>query len=166
MKTTDKKSDSSESPFHGNVAIVAAQWHRNIVDRLVEGAQTSFRKAGVPASAIHLHWVGGSFELPQAVSKLARSGHYAAIVPIGCIIRGETAHFEYIAQAVFLGLDAVGRETGVPVSLAVLTVDNVAQALARAGGDQGNKAEEAAEAAMGLARLFDEVENGKPVPGA
>lgn len=160
MQTIDKKEISLEGKEFGPVAIVAAQWHKSIIDRLVEGAHGVLSKAGVPADQVHLHWAAGSYELPQTVNALAKSGRYKAIVPIGCIVRGETPHFDYLSQAVFHGLDQVGRETGVAVSLAVLTVDNVEQAVERAGGKHGNKGEEAATAALELARLLKEVQNG------
>lgn len=164
MQTQDKKEFFSEGKHRGPVAIVAAQWYKTVIDRLIEGARTALRKAGVPANEIDLFWVAGSFELPQAAEALARTGRYRAIIPIGCIVRGETPHFDYIARSVFHGLDAVGRTTGVAVSLAVLTVDNAEQAIERSGGKHGNKGEEAAEAALELARLLSEVRDGKPVP--
>jgi 6,7-dimethyl-8-ribityllumazine synthase len=164
MQTKDRKELSSDYQHEGPVAIVAAQWHRSIIDRLVEGARTALRKKGVPADAIHLFWVPGSFELSQATEALARSGRYKAIVPIGCIVRGETAHFDYLAQSVFTGLDQVGRQTGVAVALAVLTVDTVEQAMERSGGKHGNKGEEAASAALDLSRLLMEVKDGKSLP--
>jgi 6,7-dimethyl-8-ribityllumazine synthase len=164
MQTTDRK-ESAPGTAVGPVAIVAAQWHKTVIDRLVEGARNALRKGGVPGEDIHLYWAAGSFELPQSVEALARTGRYRAIVPIGCIVRGETAHFEYLARSVFSGLDHVGRSTGVAVSLAVLTCDNVEQAMERSGGKHGNKGEEAATAALDLARLLSEVKRGKPISG-
>jgi 6,7-dimethyl-8-ribityllumazine synthase len=162
MQTQDKHAPSTDRSYEGPVALVAAKWHRAVIDRLIEGARTALRKAGVPENEIHLHWIPGSFELPQAVEALARGGRYKAIVPIGCIVRGETPHFEFIARSVFLGLDQVGRSTGVAVSLAVLTVETVAQAMERSGGKEGNKGEEAAAAALELSRLIMEARDGKP----
>jgi 6,7-dimethyl-8-ribityllumazine synthase len=166
MFTQDRNELTPKPGLAGPVAIVAAQWHKTVTDRLIEGARGALRKAGVPAEQIHLFWAAGSFELPQSVHALARTGKYRAIVPIGCIVRGETAHFDYLAQSVFQGLDQAGRATGVAVSLAVLTVDNVEQALERSGGKHGNKGEEAAAAALELARLLAEVQDGKPLPRA
>jgi 6,7-dimethyl-8-ribityllumazine synthase len=165
MLTKDRK-EAPPSPGIGPVAIVAARWHQTVIDRLVEGAYGTLRKAGIPENQIHIHWAAGSFELPQTAQVLARSGRYRAIIPIGCIVRGETVHFDYLAQSVFQGLDQVGRSTGVAVSLAVLTCDNVEQAMERSGGKHGNKGEEAATAALGLARLLAEVKSGKPFAGA
>jgi 6,7-dimethyl-8-ribityllumazine synthase len=166
MQTSDKKGGSARAVSGKPVALVAAQWHRSIIDRLIEGARQTLLKGGVTADAIEVHWVPGSFELPQAVSALAKTGRYQAIVPIGCIVRGETAHFDFISQSVFQGLDQVGRETGVAVSLAVLTVETIEQAIERAGGKFGNKGEEAADAALDLSRLLTEVQHGKPVARA
>jgi 6,7-dimethyl-8-ribityllumazine synthase len=161
MLTTDRKESSPAAV--GPVAIVAAQWHKTVIDRLIEGARGALRKAGVTDSDIHLYWAAGSFELPQTVQALARTGRYRAIVPVGCIVRGETAHFDYLAQSVFAGLDQAGRATGVAVSLAILTVETVEQAMERSGGRHGNKGEEAAVAALDLARLLSEVQGGKPI---
>ncbi|MFH1263573.1 MAG: 6,7-dimethyl-8-ribityllumazine synthase [Pseudomonadota bacterium] len=166
MNTNDKTKVPARAVSGKPVALVAAQWHRSVVDRLIEGARQTLLKAGLPSDGIELHWVPGSFELPQAVSALAKTGKYQAIIPIGCIVRGETAHFDFIAQSVFTGLDQVGRETGVAVSLAVLTVETLEQAIERAGGKCGNKGEEAADAALDLARLLMEARNGKPVARA
>jgi 6,7-dimethyl-8-ribityllumazine synthase len=166
MQTQDRKSPSSGQRPLGPVAIIAAAWHKSVIDRLVEGARGALLKAGVPVDQIHLYWAAGSFELPQTALALARSGRYRAIVPIGCIVRGETPHFEYLARSVFRGLDDVGRTTGVAVSLGVLTVDNVEQAMERSGGKHGNKGDEAATAALELARLLEEVQRGQSFQGA
>src|SRR5262245_32450113 len=94
-------------PSNVRVAIVASQYHQEIVSRLVEGAKATCTDLG--ASSIDIFWVPGAFELPQAAQALAESGRYDSIVPLGCLIRGETMHFDYIARTVANGLDTVGR---------------------------------------------------------
>lgn len=135
------------------VAVIVSRWNDQVTTRLANGAKQALLEAGIPERQIELFYVPGAFELPQAAQAIAQSGNYAAIVPIGCLIRGETFHFDLICQAVGTGLDAVGRSTGVPVTLGVLTVDKLEQAMDRAGGRYGNKGAEAALAALELVAL-------------
>jgi 6,7-dimethyl-8-ribityllumazine synthase len=149
----------------GRVAVVASRYHEEITSKLVAGAKRA--AAEFKAAGVDVLWVEGAYELPQAARLAALSGRYEAVVPIGCVIRGETSHFKYIARAVAVGLDAAGRDTGVPVSFGVLTVDDRKQARARAGGKLGNKGEEAARAALSLALLTKELSgHGKPAKSA
>ncbi len=155
MNKTRGLGEIKVSSRFGNVAIIASRWNEVVTKRLVEGASKTLLSAGVAEEAIDLYWVSGSYELSQAASRLAKTKKYRAIVPLGCLIRGETVHFDVIARMVAVALDAVGRETGVAVSFGVLTVDTLEQALARSGGDQGNKGEDAARAAVELALLTE-----------
>jgi 6,7-dimethyl-8-ribityllumazine synthase len=142
--------DASRAPSRAHVAVLATRWNENVVERLLAAAITTLDAAG----ATHeLFRVPGSFELPQIARRLARSGRFDAIVPLGCVIRGDTPHFEYIARAVTDGLLQLSLEESTPIVFGVLTCDSVAQALDRAGGAEGNKGAEAAAAALELAAL-------------
>jgi 6,7-dimethyl-8-ribityllumazine synthase len=136
-------------------AIVAGRFHRDVVERLVEGALAEFgRGGGVPAD-VGVHWVDGSFELPVVLDRLAATGGFDALVALGCIVRGETPHFDHVATAATTGCEAVARTRGVPVGFGVLTVDDHAQAMARAGGAHGDKGAEAMHAALSTARVLE-----------
>jgi 6,7-dimethyl-8-ribityllumazine synthase len=132
------------------VAVVAAQWHEQVMAGLVDGATRGLAACGVEDSL--LVRVPGSFELPVAAARLARSG-YDAVVALGVVVRGSTPHFEYVCQAATLGLTQVAVETGVPVGFGVLTCDDDAQALDRAGlpGSHEDKGYEATLAAVATA---------------
>jgi 6,7-dimethyl-8-ribityllumazine synthase len=129
------------------VAVVAAQWNADIVDRLLDGAVRALTQRGVARERIVVVRVPGAWELPQAALALAREQRYAAIVALGCVIRGDTAHFELIAHESARGLMDVALRHDIVVANGVLACDNEQQALARAGGAVGNKGEEAALAA-------------------
>ena len=148
------------SPPTGRFAIVAAKFNRALVDRLVDGALGAFQKAGVRESAIDLVRVPGSFEIPLVCQELAAAGKYAAIVALGAVIRGDTDHYAFVCQAVTQGVLDANLATGVPVIFGVLTCETEEQALARAGGAEGNKGADAALAAIEMANLL------KKLPGA
>ncbi|WP_122262856.1 6,7-dimethyl-8-ribityllumazine synthase [Ornithinimicrobium cerasi] len=130
------------------VAVVAASWHTTVMDGLLEGARRGLADAGV--SEVTEIRVPGSFELPVACARLARTGRYDAIVALGVVIRGGTPHFDYVCSAATEGLTRVSVDTGVPVGLGVLTCDDEDQALDRAGlpGSSEDKGHEAATAAV------------------
>lgn len=131
------------------IAIVASRFNAEITDRLIVGAQEALRGL----AEVTLYHVPGAFEIPLAAKRAALSRRFDAIVAIGCVIRGETAHFEYISHVASTGIAQVGLETGVPVTFGVLTVDTDEQAMARSvpGGD--NKGYHAAQAAVEMARI-------------
>lgn len=131
--------------------MVAARFNERISKKLVEGALHAFGASGVEADAVEIHWVPGSFELPQAAGMLARSRRYAAIVCVGCVIRGQTPHFEHVAREAAAGIQRVALETGVPTTYGVVTALTEEQALERAGGAVANRGEEAAHAALEMA---------------
>jgi len=133
------------------VAIVAARFNDDIVSRLVVGARDELARHGCDVA--ETIWVPGAFEFPVVAARLAASG-YEAVVTLACIIRGGTPHFEYVSTAVTTGCEAVARNSGHPVGFGVLTVDDRDQALARAGGDEGNKGAEAAQAAVETALVL------------
>jgi len=132
------------------VAIVAAQWHTQVMDGLVAGAQRAVKDSGVTDSVVIR--VPGSFELPVAALRAAQSG-YDAVVALGVVIRGDTPHFEYVCQAATAGLSQVAVTTGIPIGFGLLTCDNDPQALDRAGlpDSREDKGYEAAQAALATA---------------
>lgn len=135
------------------VGLVAARFNEVIVRPLVDGAVDCLRRHGVGEDDLELAWVPGAFEIPLVARRLAESGRFDVIVALGCVVRGQTAHFDYVAdQAAEVG--AVGLATGVPVMFAVLTTETWEQAVDRAGGKMGNKGWEAALAAIETARLL------------
>jgi len=140
------------------LAVVVARFNHLITVRLLEGSVRELTARGCAPGDLHVAWVPGAFEIPLAARALARSGRYAAIVTLGVVIRGGTPHFDYVCRAVTDGVRDVMRDTGVPVAFGVLTTDDVEQALARAGGAEGNKGEEAARAALEMAHLVRAVE--------
>ncbi|WP_217912995.1 6,7-dimethyl-8-ribityllumazine synthase [Miltoncostaea marina] len=138
------------------MAAVVAGFHRDLAERLLEGARARLAEAGLPEGHLEDHWVPGAFELPLAARSLALRRRYAGIVALGVVIRGETAHFDHICHAASTGLMAVGLETGVPCAFGVLTTEDRAQAEARSGGDKGNAGSDAADAAVVMANLLAE----------
>jgi 6,7-dimethyl-8-ribityllumazine synthase len=153
----EKKSLTSDQKNKFNVAIVSSTWHTEIVQHLVEGAKTECLNSGIQEQNIHYFSVAGAYELPQMIEKLARSKKFHALIPVGCVIRGETNHYELIVQTIAAAFDHIGRAHQVPVSFGVLTVENPSQAYERIGGAKGNKGVEAAIAALGLASEFERV---------
>jgi 6,7-dimethyl-8-ribityllumazine synthase len=132
--------------------LVASRFNRLVVERLVDGARSVLEEAGVEEDALDLVWVPGAWELPWAAAR-AVDGGYDAVVALGCVIRGETPHFDYICEAATRGLGELTVKSEVPVTLGLLTCDTADQARERAGGSHGNKGAEAAEAALELADL-------------
>ena len=138
------------------VAIVASRWNDFIVSRLISGAIDALERLGASEDAITVIRVPGSFELPLAIKRVALSGNYDALICLGVIIRGDTSHNEYIASEVFKGVAQISLETQKPISLGVVTTDNLEQAIDRAGAKSGNKGFEAAMSAVEMANLFME----------
>ena len=137
------------------IAVVAARFNEMITGRLVEGALASIAKHGVAEADVDVAWVPGAFEIPLVASRMARTGRYAAVICLGAVIRGDTAHFELVANESARGIAQVALDTGVPIIFEVLATEDLAQAEARAGGAHGNKGWEAAEAALEMAWLLD-----------
>jgi 6,7-dimethyl-8-ribityllumazine synthase len=136
------------------IAIVAARFNDHVTKLLLDGALEVLGAHGVPAAAVPVSWVPGAFELPLTAQALASSGECDAVVCVGCVIRGETPHFDYVAGACASGLARVALDTGIPVAFGVLTTDDLGQALARAGGVVGNKGAEAATTAIEMVALL------------
>jgi 6,7-dimethyl-8-ribityllumazine synthase len=137
------------------IGVVAARFNQIVTARLVEGARSAFAKHGVADDDVDVVWVPGAFEIPLVAARLARSARYDAIVCLGAVIRGDTSHFDLVANESARGIAQVALDTGVPVIFEVLATDDLAQAEARAGGAHGNKGWEAAEAALEMAGVLD-----------
>ena len=135
-------------------AIVASRWNPRIVDALVEGARRAFAAQGVAEAALDVIRVPGAWEIPQAAARIALGGKHAAIVALGCVVRGDTRHYEHVADECAAGLMRVALDSGVPVLNGVLAVERFDDAQARAGGARGNKGEEVALAALEMADLL------------
>jgi 6,7-dimethyl-8-ribityllumazine synthase len=135
-------------------AIVVARFNEFISTRLLHGAVDALTRHGADADLLTQVWVPGSFEIPLAAQKLASTGRYAAVICLGCVIRGQTPHFEYIASEVAKGVAQAGLTTGVPVTFGVITADSLEQAVERAGAKHGNKGADAAVAAIEMANLM------------
>jgi 6,7-dimethyl-8-ribityllumazine synthase len=144
-----------EAIAHGRkVAVVAARFNDFIVTSLLKGATAAWLERGGPAEDLLIARVPGAFELPVAARRLALSGRYDAVVALGCVIRGDTPHFEYVSGECARGLQLASLETGVPIIFGVLTVETVEQALERAATTAGNKGGEAMAAALEMASLM------------
>jgi 6,7-dimethyl-8-ribityllumazine synthase len=137
------------------VGVIAARFNEMVTGKLVEGAVEGLRKHGVDEDRIDVAWVPGAFELPLVARRLARTERYDALICLGAVIRGETAHFELVANEAARGIAEVALDAGIPVIFEVLATEDLAQAEARAGGAHGNKGWEAAEAALEMAWLMD-----------
>ncbi|MFN7142711.1 MAG: 6,7-dimethyl-8-ribityllumazine synthase [Myxococcota bacterium] len=138
----------------GRYAIVAARFNDFITSRLVDGAVHALGRHGVDTGDIPVVWVPGAYEIPLVCQKLASSGRYDAILALGCVIRGGTPHFDYVAGEAAKGVAAASWSTGVPVIFGVLTTDTIEQAIERAGTKMGNKGAEAAMAALEMVNLL------------
>jgi 6,7-dimethyl-8-ribityllumazine synthase len=156
MRVVDPSLDGSGLRF----ALVVSRFNHLISVRLLDAAEAALRDRGVRAEDLELFWVPGAFEIPQAARRLAESGRFDGIVTLGSVIRGGTPHFDYVCRGVTDGVREVMRTTDVPVGFGVLTTDDIDQALARAGGSDGNKGAEVALAALEMARLSKSFESG------
>jgi 6,7-dimethyl-8-ribityllumazine synthase len=134
-------------------AVCVGRFYEELAERLLNGAAEGFAAGGVSEASVHTVEVPGAFELPLAAKLCAESGRFAAVACLGAVIRGETDHYDYVCAEAARGIQDVQLRTGVPCSFGVLTVDNMDQALARAGGGKRDQGEHAAEAVMALASL-------------
>ncbi|MBW3550460.1 MAG: 6,7-dimethyl-8-ribityllumazine synthase [Proteobacteria bacterium] len=143
------------SPEGARFAIIASRWNPRITDTLVAGARKTFAEHGVSEDAIDVIRVPGAWELPVTAARLAMAGGHAAIVALGCVVRGDTRHFEQVADGCSDGLMRVSIKYGLPVANGVLAVELHDHAQARAGGSHGNKGEEAALVAIEMSQLLE-----------
>jgi 6,7-dimethyl-8-ribityllumazine synthase len=144
-------------PSGSRYAVIASRWNGEIVDELVAGARRAFTAHGVAEEAFDVLRVPGAWELPLVAKRLAASGRYVAVVALGCVVRGETRHYEHVADECARGLMRVALDAGVPVLNGVLAVEDEADAWARAGGAHGNKGADVALAAIEMAALLQEL---------
>ena len=142
------------SPAGARYALLAARWNPRIVDALVAGARKAFADNGVAEDAIDVVRVPGAWELPVAAARLAKAGRHVALVALGCVVRGDTRHYEQVADGCSEGLMRVALDYRLPVCNGVLAVEDHADAEKRAGGSHGNKGEEAAMVAIEMTQLL------------
>jgi 6,7-dimethyl-8-ribityllumazine synthase len=141
----------------GRFALVAARFNGFVVDQLVAGATDALRRHGVAADRIDLVRVPGSYEIPLVAQKLGKSGKYAAVICLGCVIRGDTDHYDHVAGAATSGIAQAALASGVPVIFGVLTCDTLEQAVHRAGAKAGNKGFEAGVCAVEMVNLLSKL---------
>lgn len=137
--------------------IVAARFNEFITSKLLEGALDTLKRHEAADQDITVAWVPGAFEIPLAAQKMAASGKYDAVIAVGCVIRGGTPHFEYVAAETAKGIGLISLNSGVPVLFGVLTTDSIEQAIERAGTKAGNKGAAAAMAAIEMANLMGQL---------
>ena len=138
-------------------AIVASRFNDFVVKALLEGALDAIRRHGGDTGAVDVAWVPGSYEIPVAAREMATSGRYDAVVCLGAVIRGATAHFDYVASGAASGISSVALETGIPIIFGVITTETIEQAIERAGTKMGNKGFEAAVSAIEMADLMRKI---------
>lgn len=149
---SERKGDLSAKGLR--LAIVVSRFNSFITERLLGGALDALERAGADEKRIEVVRVPGSFEIPVAAKRLAETGRYDALICLGCIIRGDTQHFDFISAEVTRGIQLAAVETGVPLAFGVLTTDTLEQAVDRAGAKSGNKGAEAALSAVEMANLL------------
>lgn len=145
------------SPEGARFAIIASRWNPRITDTLVAGARKTFAEHGVAEAAIDVIRVPGAWEIPVAAARIATAGEHAAIVALGCVVRGDTRHYEQVADGCSEGLMRVALDSGLPVCNGVLAVELHEDAEKRANGSHGNKGEEVALAALEMANLMEKL---------
>ncbi|WP_165245732.1 6,7-dimethyl-8-ribityllumazine synthase [Paludisphaera soli] len=146
------------SPPSGRFAIVVSRFNSLVTEALLSGCRDAFVRHGVADDRLDVYWVPGSFEVPLVARKLAERASHAAIVCLGCVIRGETGHYDHVAGQAAGGVLQAGLATGVPVIFGVLTTETVEQALNRAGLKAGNKGGESAMAAIEMVNLLSKLD--------
>ncbi len=142
------------------VALVAGRFNAFITKNLVDGAVDTLVRHGIDDSAITLVWAPGAFEIPLVVKKVAATGQYDAIIALGCVIRGGTPHFDYVAGEAAKGIGQLALQCDIPILFGVLTTDSIEQAIERAGTKAGNKGADAAMAALEMMSLMEQFDRG------
>jgi 6,7-dimethyl-8-ribityllumazine synthase len=138
-------------------AIVVSRFNEFITNKLISGAEDMLKRHSASDNDISLFWTPGAFEIPAAAKKIADSGKYDAVICLGCVIRGATPHFDYVAAEASKGIAAVGMQSKVPVIFGVLTTENIEQAIERAGTKAGNKGADAAMSAIEMVSLYSQI---------
>ena len=139
--------------------VVASRFNDFIVKALLEGALDAVRRHGGDVGSVDVVWVPGSYEIPIAASEMAKTGRYDAVICLGAVIRGSTAHFDYVAGGAASGISSVALQTGVPTIFGVITTETIEQAIERAGTKMGNKGFEAAVSAIEMADLLPRIKD-------
>ncbi len=147
------------------IAVCCARFNDLVTSRLLDGCRAALERYGVRSEDVHLSDVPGARELPVACKALARTGRYDAVIALGCVIRGETVHFDLVAHEASRGLGQAAVETGIPVIFGVLATENLEQAMDRAGGKMGNAGWNAAVSAVETANLLTKIEKGTAEAG-
>jgi 6,7-dimethyl-8-ribityllumazine synthase len=140
------------------IALIAGQFNRFVSDELIQGAMDALRRHGLDENTVPLYWVPGAFELPLAADRILSSGRADAVLALGAVIRGGTAHFEYVAGECARGISNVALKHGKPVIFGVLTTDTIEQAMERAAVNEGNKGFDCAMAALHMLGLIEKLE--------
>jgi len=143
------------------IGIVCSRFNEFIVTALLDGAKRGLSECGVSDTDVDIAWVPGAFEIPIAAKAMATSGNYDALIALGAVIRGDTAHFEYVAGPCAESIAAIQVETGMPIGFAVLMTENVQQAVERSGPGVGNKGQEAAVGAIEMANVLKAIRSHK-----
>lgn len=143
----------------GNYGILVSRWNSFITEKLKEGALDAFRRHGVKADQITVVYCPGSYEIPLTAQTMAESGKFDAVIAIGAVIKGATAHFDFVAGAANSGVLQAGLKTGVPIIFGVLTTDTIEQCIERAGTKAGNKGEEAALTAVEMVSVLKQIKS-------
>lgn len=144
----------------GRFAVVASRFNSLVTEALLAGCRDAFTRHGVPDDRLDVAWVPGSFEIPVVARALAETGRYAAVICLGCVIRGETGHYDHVAGQAAAGVMSAGLNSGVPVIFGILTTETVEQALNRSGLKSGNKGAESAMAAIEMVNLLKAIRDG------
>jgi len=145
------------APAKAKLAVVVGRFNEFITSKLLGGCMDCLIRHGADEANVDVFWSPGSFELPLVTKKLAETGKYAAVICLGAVIRGGTDHYQYVASEVSKGIAQTALETGVPCLFGVLTCDTIEQAVERAGTKAGNKGAEAAQAALEMVNLIDQI---------
>ena len=141
------------------IGIVVSRFNEFVTKAMLDGALNELRRGGVSDAALTVVWIPGAYEIPLACQNMIQSESVDALVAIGCVIRGETTHYEHIAQSVTDGIQKVSLEHGIPIGFGVLTVENMAQAIERAGGKLGNKGRDAARSALEMVQVLKQLKS-------
>ena len=157
MSTQSPPALAAAIPPGARIAVVAARFNAKIVDELLSGCLRRLKELGLPPDRVETHRVPGAFELPVAAKVLAQSKRFSAVVCLGCVVRGDTPHFDYVAGEAARGIQQVAVSEGLPVIFGVLTTNTEQQALDRIGGSHGHAGERAAEAALEMVAMVANV---------
>jgi 6,7-dimethyl-8-ribityllumazine synthase len=153
MSTNVPKPLNIELPPSARIALIAARFNAEIVDKLLEGCHTRLKQLGLDESRIDVHRVPGAFELPVAAKMFINTQRFDAIILLGCVVRGDTAHFQYVAGEAARGIQQVAIDSGIPCIFGVLTTETMHQAIDRTGGSHGHAGISAADAAAEMISL-------------